>query len=175
MKCKLKNIIGYIEKSHERLHYNNEEKRFWDESSSKGTRCLLGLSCSFSTRLRLSDLGFWQNPTMGGKLVHTNHPPGLILGSHPALPREYPVPGGSLRMWEMCYGYGGCSVYGVRGMIIYWVSPNLRTCLISEGVYGVMATSQVLQMLPWCFKEGKSNPPLSETILGKGEEEINRK
>lgn len=62
----------------------------------------------------------------------------------------------------------------VREVIICCVSSNWRTCPISEGINGVMATSQVLQMQPWCFKEGKSNPPLSETILGKGKKKFIR-
>lgn len=106
--------------------------------------------------------------------MHTNHPQGVTLGSHPAFPWEYPKRGGSLRVWKMCYGKEGIS-YRVRGVMVCCVSPNLRTCPISEGINGVKATSQDLQVQPWCFKEGKSNPLLSEPIQGKGEGEIHKK
>ena len=185
MKCKLKNVIGYIENSHERLYYNSEEKRFWDESSSKGTQCLLGFSCSFSTQPTFSNLGFRQNPSWGRKLAHTNLPQGATHTQtslkDPFLlsPGNIQCVGGVLDVWEMCYSNGGISICEMRGMVICCpVSPNSRMCPISDGINGAaiaIITSLALQTHPWHFSKGKSNLPLSWNIRRKREEGIHQK
>lgn len=122
---------------------------------------------------RLSNLGLWQNPSWGGKSVHTNHP-GVILGSHPAFPREYPVCGGSLRVWEMCYCIGDISVYGLRGVMICCVSPNLRTCPISEGINGVMAIPRPCKCSLGALRKGSQTYSSQKTSYRKGKKKFIR-
>lgn len=69
----------------------------------------------------------------------------------------------------MCYGKEGIS-YRVRGVMVCCVSPNLRTCPISEGINGVKPPPRTCKCSLGALRKGSQTHCSQNPSKGKGKE-----